>query len=120
MAAVLTAALMVPWIYRSAAVLGCSWTNWSLMRQAVREDSDSLVILCDRYDNTWWYPRNPRSAEGANYYAKRYGLPMDMTLVVLEPGSYEVWPDVPPEMWENRLELHPDGEFTPDLPVPPG
>lgn len=117
--AALTAALMVPWVWRSADVLGCSWSNYSLMRQALREDSGSLVILNDRYDSTWWYPRNPVSDEGANYYARRYGLPMDMTLVVLGPGSYELWPDIPPEMWENRKELHPDGPFTPDLPVPP-
>lgn len=118
-ASVLTAALMIPWVWRSADVLGCSRTNWSLMRQAVQEGSASLIILTDRYDNTWWYPRNPRSTEGANYYAKRYGLPMDMALVVLGPGSYEVWPDVPPEMWENRKELRSDGPFTPDLPAPP-
>lgn len=118
-AAALTAALTLPWIWRGADVLGCSWTNWSLMRQAVREGSGSLIILTDRYDGTWWYSRNPRSAEGANYYAKRYKLPMDMTLVVLGPGSYEVWPEIPPELWESRMELRPDAPFTPDLPAPP-
>lgn len=118
-AAALTAALMVPWVWRSTDVLGCSWTNWQLMRQAVKEGSDTLIILNDRYNFTWWYPRNPVSNEGANYYAKRYGLPMDMTLIVLEPGSYEVWPEIPPEMWEKRIEIRPDGPFTPDLPAPP-
>lgn len=118
-AAALTAALMVPWVWRSADVLGCSWTNWSLMQQALKENSDTLTILCDRYDNTWWYPRNPGSREGSNYYARRYGLPLDMTLIVLKPGSYEAWPDIPPELWETRKELHPDAPFTPVLPTPP-
>lgn len=118
-ATALTAALMVPWVWRGADILGCSWTNWSLMRQAVREGSDSLILLCDRYDKVWCYPRNPVSTEGANYYAKRYGLPMDMTLIVLGPGSYEIWPEISPEMWYYRDEFHPGDPFTSELPTPP-
>lgn len=115
-AAVLTAALMVPWIGRGTDVLFCNLLRWSLTNRARAEHSQTLVLPTDRYDGLWWYPRNPVSAEGANYYAQRFRLPTDMALIILPAGSFETWPDVPPELWENRKELHPDEPFTPTMP----
>lgn len=115
-AALLTAALAAPWVWRGSDVMACNLLRWSLTNQALAEGSAHLVLPTDRYDGLWWYPRGAVSAEGANYYAQRFGLPMDMTLVVLPAGSFECWPDVPPELWEARKELHPDEPFTPTMP----
>ena len=115
-AALIAAALMAPWVWRGGDVLACNLLRWSLTNRARAEHSQTLILPTDRYDGLWWYPRNPVSAEGANYYAQRFNLPMDITLVILPAGSFETWPDIPPELWKNRKELHPDEPFIPTMP----
>lgn len=115
--AALTAALMAPWVYRGSNVLACNITEQRLIYQAKAEGETTLILPTDRYDNRQWYVRNPWSAEGAYYYRERFGLAEDVTLIFLPAGSFDVWPDIPDELWEKRVELPPSDEFVYTMPV---
>lgn len=115
--AALTVVLMVPWVYRGSNVLACNLTEQRLIDQAKTGGEKTLILPTDRYDNRQWYVRNPWSAEGAYYYRERFGLEEDVTLIFLPAGSFDLWPDIPDELWEKRVELPPSDEFVYTMPV---
>ena len=115
-AGALTILLMIPWVWRGSHVLACNLLCWSLTNQARAEGGHALTLPADRYDNLWWYPRLPNSAEGAHNFALRFKLADDLTLTVLPPGSFETWPDIPQELWDRRQELHADEPFVSAMP----
>ena len=77
-----------------------------------------IVLPADRYQYAIWSARDPWDVEKSHYFCQIYGFPDDITLVILPGGTYESWPDITPEQWEGRLELHPSPDFIPFLPIP--
>ena len=108
--------LMGVWGWRSADVLACSQLRCELTQQAVEEGQDTLILPTDRYERVVWATRNPWNVEYADYFRRFYQVPDDVTLIFLPAGSFEVWPQVTEEQWEQRLEFAPSKDYTPSLP----
>lgn len=116
LAAAVLAGLMVLWGGRYWVVLSCNQLRDKLITQAVESGADTLVLPADRYQFIVWWMRDPESVPYGSYFRRFYHIPEDITLIFLPSGSYEHWPDIPPEIWEARIELPPAGDFTPYLP----
>ncbi len=108
--------LMLLWGNRYAVVLSCNQLRSSLIAQAVEEEADTLILPADRFQFVVWWMRDPESVPYGAYFRQFYHIPEHITLIFLPSGSYEHWPDIPPEIWEARIELPPAGDFVPYLP----
>ncbi len=108
--------LMLLWGGRYVVILSCNQLRDKLIAQTVESGADTLVLPADRYQFTVWWMRDPESGPYGSYFRQFYHIPEDVTLIFLRSGSYEHWPDIPPDIWEARIELPPVGDFTPYLP----
>ncbi len=93
MCALLAAAGMLLWSYCYTQVAACSALRKELILAAVERGDKEVSIPTDRYEVIEWY-RNPISGLRVSYYKQFYGIPGDLHIVYLAPGSYEHWPDV--------------------------
>lgn len=80
---------------------GCNALRLQLLQEAVEQGADSLVLPTEsrRYYYTWGH--NPESDWRAVSYRNFYGVPAEMELIFLPPGSYELWPEITQEMMDN-------------------
>ncbi len=76
-----------------------------LAQEAIANNENTLIIPTERY-KVWW-GRNPQSDWRADYYRMFYNLPEDITLIFLPAGSFDVWPEISDEDWEQRFEYPP-------------
>lgn len=115
-AAAVLAALMILWGGRCGHNLACTMLREQIMRETVASGQDTLYLVTDWARKETCYPRNPWFDETAEAFRQFYHLPEDMTLVVLQGGSFDAWPDIPPEIWDNRIIHLPHPDFEPFLP----
>lgn len=94
--AVLCAAAMVQWGYAYTRILDCSSLRKQLILEAMEQGAKEVVIPTDRYEDIEWF-RNPEAPHRLVFYRSFYGIPQDLKIVYLAPGSYEHWPDIRPE-----------------------
>lgn len=94
--AVLSVAAMVQWGYAYARILDCSALRKQLILEAVKQGAKEVSIPTDRYEDIEWF-RNPEAPHRVVFYRAFYGIPQDLKIVYLPPGSYEHWPDIWPE-----------------------
>ena len=114
--AAVLAALMVLWGGRNAASLACTQLREQLIREAARTGQKVLVLPTERSETAPGNVRDPENLEYASYFRRFYHISEDVTLVFPGEGSFEYWPDIPQELWDNRLVLPPSDDFTPSLP----
>lgn len=112
--AAVLAALMVLWGGRSASSLACTQLRAQLIREAARTGQDILVLPTDRSETA--NVRDPETLEYASYFRRFYHIGEDVTLVFPGEGSFESWPDLSREQWDNQLILPPSDDFVPILP----
>ena len=115
---VLLLAMTLRWGVPCWTVRGCTQLREEIIAQARETQAREIVLPADRYQYAIWSARDPWDVEKSHYFCQIYGFPDDITLVILPGGTYESWPDITPEQWEGRLELHPSPDFIPFLPVP--
>lgn len=72
----------------------CYALRLELMAEAVEQGAARVVFPTEswRYYYTWGH--NPQNARWAAAWRGFHGLPEDMELVFLPPGSYDLWPEV--------------------------
>ena len=116
--AVLLLAMTLRWGVPCWTVRGCTQLREEIIAQARETQAREIVLPADRYQYAIWSARDPWDVEKSHYFCQIYGFPDDITLVILPGGTYESWPDITPEQWEGRLELHPSPDFIPFLPIP--
>lgn len=78
----------------------CYALRMELQREAVEQGAERVVLPTEAYRYYYTWGHNPQGPERADSYRGFYGLPEDMELVFLPPGSYDVWPEVTQEMLE--------------------
>lgn len=110
------ALLLLLWSGLLTRNLACTQLREQLIQEAIQTGQDTLYLPTglSRYETC--YPRNPWFDETADAFRRFYRLPEGITLVVLWGGSFEAWPDIPPEIWENRVAYLPYVDFEPLLP----
>lgn len=108
--------LMVLWGSRYVVVLSCTNLRNDLIAQSIDTGASPLVLPTDRYAQVVWWSRNCWDVECADWFRRFYHIPDDITLIFLPPGSYETWPEISEEQWEDRIELAPSKDFVPSLP----
>lgn len=74
------------------------WIRQTQMTQAVAEGASSVVLPTEGWDLCYSWCRNPQSQVRADYFRAFYGLPEDMELIFLPPGSAEQWPQISEQM----------------------
>lgn len=111
-----TVALMAMWGGRYGEVLSCNNLRSELIAQSIENHTSPLVLPTDRYSQVVWWFRNPWDVESADWFRRFYHIPDDITLIFLPPDTYESWPEISDEAWENRTELTPSKDFVPSLP----
>ena len=74
------------------------WIRQTQMTQAVAEGASSVVLPTEGWDLYYFWGRNPQSEVRADYFRAFYGLPEDMELIFLPPGSAEQWPQISEQM----------------------
>ena len=116
--AALLVGLMLRWGAPCWSVWGCTRLREELIARAGETGADTIVLPCDRWQYQIWAARNPWDVEKAHYFCQIYGFSDEITLVLLPGGSYESWPEISPEQWEGRTELHPSPDFDPFIPIP--
>lgn len=77
---------------------GCSALRGELLREAVEQNAQSVLLPTEGWRYLYCWGRNPQSAIRADYFRQFYGLPEQLELVFLPRGSYELWPNIPQEM----------------------
>jgi hypothetical protein len=104
------------WGYHQTNVLRCTLLREQLIAQAVAEQADTLTLPTSESTQVVCYSLNPWNGEYASYFRRFYGVDKDVTLIFLPAGSFETWPQVTPEQWEDRMELLPNESFVSSLP----
>lgn len=93
--ALIALALSVGFHLRAYRLIGqAEWIRQAQMTQAVAEGASSVVLPTEGWDLCYSWCRNPQSQVRADYFRAFYGLPEDMELIFLPPGSAEQWPEV--------------------------
>lgn len=105
--AALSVGLMLFWGLPCAHIAGCTQLREDLTQKAASSGQEVLILPTDRYQYSVWGGRNAYDMDLANCFRDRYHLPRDTTLIFLPPGSYEVWPAISRELWEDRAEFGP-------------
>ena len=77
---------------------GCSALRDRLIQEALDQGQTSVVLPVEDWAYFYSWQRNPQSQFRAASFRTFYGLPEEMELVFLQPGSYDAWPDITPEM----------------------
>lgn len=117
LAAVAMAVVLGVYTHHAAVEGGCTVLRNQLIREAAATGADTLVLPADRYGAYIYRGRNPVNEEYGCYFRWFYGLPDDVTLVILPRGSYEVWPDYTQEQLDQGWVVLPySGEFQSSLP----
>ncbi len=117
LAAVTMAVTLAVFTHHAAVEGGCTVLRNQLVRQAAAEGADTVVLPADRYGAYIYRGRNPVNEEYGCYFRWFYGLPDDVTLVILPRGSYEVWPNYTQEQLDQGWVVLPySGEFKSSLP----
>lgn len=109
-------ALMVAWGSGQLTLLRCTNLRAQLMDEAIQTNQQTLILPVDRFEYTLWTTRNPWDVEFADYFRQFHHIPDDMTLIFLPTGSFELWPEISAEHWENRKALAPSKDYTSILP----
>lgn len=110
--------LMLRWGIPCWTVAGCTQLREEIIAEARETGADTIVLPTDRYQYSIWSARDPWDVEKSHYFCQIYGFSDDITLVILPGGTYESWPDISQEQWDNRREMHPSPDFIPFLPIP--
>lgn len=76
----------------------CSALREQLLQEAVEQGSSSVILPTEDWDYFYFWVRNPSSEPRAASFRAFYGLPEDLELLFLQPGTFDVWPDITPEM----------------------
>lgn len=97
-ACLLLAAALVFHIRVYRVIAGCSALREELIREAISQGSSRVILPTEDWKYFYFWERNPASAKRVPSYRTFYGLPEDLELVFLRPGSYDLWPDIPQEM----------------------
>lgn len=93
--ALIALALSVGFHLRAYRLIGqAEWIRQAQMTQAVANGDSSVVLPTEGWDLCYSWCRNPQSQVRADYFRAFYGLPEDMELIFLPPGSAEQWPEV--------------------------
>lgn len=97
--ALLALALGVGFHLRAYRLIGqAEWIRQAQMTQAVAEGASSVTLPTEGWDLCYSWCRNPQSQVRADYFRAFYGLPEDMELIFLPPGSAEQWPQISEQM----------------------
>ena len=84
---------------RAYQVIGaCSALREQLLQETVEQGSSSVILPTEDWDYFYFWVRNPSSEPRAASFRAFYGLPEDLELLFLQPGTFDVWPDITPEM----------------------
>ncbi len=97
LAAMLLAAVVIFHMQAYQVIGGCSNLRAQLIQEALYQGKTSVVLPTEDWDYFYFWERNP-SRERVGSFRAFYGLPDDLELIFLQPGSYDVWPDITPEM----------------------
>lgn len=97
-AGLLLAAALVFHIQVYQVIGGCSALRDRLIQQALDQEASSVALPTEDWRYFYFWQRNPKSQMRAVSFRAFYGLPEEMELIFLPPGSYDVWPDITPEM----------------------
>lgn len=100
-AGALLAAALVFHLQVFQVISGCYTLREHLMREAVEQGQSSVILPTEAWKYFYTWGHNPQGGERAVSYRAFYGLPEDMKLVFLPPGSYDAWPEVTEEMLED-------------------
>lgn len=81
----------------------CHALRIRLMAEAVEQEREQVILPTEswRYYYTWGH--NPQNAQWAAAYRGFYGLPEDMELIFLPPGSYDLWPAFTEDLLEEAV-----------------
>ena len=71
------------------------------MREAAEQKKSSVILPTESWKYFYTWGHNPQGEERAVSYRAFYGLPEEMELIFLPPGSYDTWPEVTEEMLAN-------------------
>lgn len=83
-------------VYR--VIAGCTALREQLIQEAISQGSSRVILPTEDWKYFYFWERNPASAMRIPSYRTFYGIPEDLELVFLRPGSYNIWPDIPQEM----------------------
>ncbi len=97
-AGVLLAAALVFHVQVFQVIGGCYALREQLMRDAVEQGQSKVILPTEAWKYFYTWGHNPQGEERAVSYRAFYGLPEDMELIFLPPGSYDEWPEVTGEM----------------------
>lgn len=96
-ATALLAAAVIFHIQVYQVIGGCSDLRAQLLQDALEQGKSSVILPTEDWSYFYFWERNP-SKERTHCFRSFYGLPEDLELIFLPPGSYDVWPEVTPEM----------------------
>lgn len=97
-AALLTAVTLVFHLRVYAVIGGCSALRAELLDAAVAQGAEQVILPTEGWNRAYSWVRNPQSPMRADYFRQFYGLPAELELIFLSPGSYEQWPNISEEM----------------------
>jgi len=97
--AVLLLAATMAFHLRAYRTIGrCSALRQELLDQAVAQGAQRVILPTEGWDIYYFWGRDPQSSTRADHFRRFYGLPSELELVFLPPGSYDLWPHIPQEM----------------------
>ena len=66
------------------------------------ENGDEIAVLPTESYEVWW-GRNPTPGWRSIRYRDFFGIPHELSLIFLPVGSFEHWPEITQEDWDNAF-----------------